>query len=106
MKVKVFSWDREINPEVTEVDLPVGLHGKDLTDLAQLRVCDAWKRACTLPFEREVLETDGVCVMNWISGDKCCGPTYKVTIALCLDNDAAAEKFITELSNASTLDVN
>jgi hypothetical protein len=35
--------------------------------------------------------------MNWTAGDPDRSPTYKVTIALCPGNDAAAEQYMKNL---------
>lgn len=95
--VKVFTWDREGDPESVDIELPGGLRGRDLADLAELRVQDVWEQDCELPFKREVLDVEGVCVMNWISGNPFHGPTYKITIVLCPGNDALAEKYMNKL---------
>jgi hypothetical protein len=91
----VYLWDRENDPTSQEVELPDGLTGRDLADLAELRVQDAWEQDAELPFKREVVTTpEGVSVMNWRAGDPCRGLTYSVTIALCPGNDAAAKAYV------------
>jgi hypothetical protein len=43
MKVQVFSWDRYDDVECVSVELPEGIKGRDLADLAEARVMDTWE---------------------------------------------------------------
>jgi hypothetical protein len=90
MKCTAYTIDDDSGLQDFEIELPDGLTGQDLADLAEVRVCSATDTRVSLPVERDTSVEDGVTVMRWYDNDY--GTTDgQACIVVCPGSDESAK---------------